>query len=137
MRNSREIASEEFGFGGWVVQTNDAVPRPGVFIPGPPLTLDEDYDKELQALREVFHGREVRTLTKTRSYTQGLPTLTVAAEFRDGISGADWYHREILIHSINDGEAYHLGLICRKSEVPAFLPLFEAMAPTFRVHCKR
>ncbi|HKF51230.1 MAG TPA: hypothetical protein VKB26_02870 [Candidatus Acidoferrales bacterium] len=125
-----------FGFGGWVVQPKD-VSQPDVSGSGPRQTLEDDYDGLLQAGREHWHLQSIKVISKRRSYADGLPILDVAVEFRYGPSGTRWYYRERLMHTKNDGEAYHLSLTCPTSELKNLLPIYERMVASFRLHCKK
>jgi len=125
-----------FGFGGWIVQPK-GLSEPDIAGPTRPRTLQEDYEELLQAARDQWHLRHIKIVRKKRIYTQGLPALDVAIEFNYGASGTTWYYREMLVHTPNDSEAYHVSLVCQVSELKNLLPVYEKMAASFRLHCQK
>ncbi|HEV2349796.1 MAG TPA: hypothetical protein VG028_08135 [Terriglobia bacterium] len=96
-------------------------------------TLEEDFQSILEAMRQgPDPAQNLVVLSKKRTGPLGLPAIVSSVRYRNA-SGGVWLDNEILIHTRDDGTAYHLGLRCSPDDLPVLMPLFNKIVATFRI----
>jgi hypothetical protein len=115
----------KIGVSGSIVQAREE---------GKPLTLDQDFESMMLAVRKKrpSHERENVALTRKESTSiQGLPVIAYTITYkRDGF---DWIDEGLLIHDRHDEVSYGLGFSCHPGELALFRAVLDNVVRTFRI----
>lgn len=135
-RDERVALDSYISVGVAINQPRDLADPNAPSIGSPPMTLDENFESHLRALKDVEHISNVSILVRKHRRFQGFPALVSEIRFKKAGSAETYLERKWWIRpELHEDDIYILTLRCPEKSLEAVAPVFNHVRDTFRINC--